>query len=104
MTDDELILKILRNTNSFTSQKSLASELGHSVGKINYVLKALTHKGLIKIESFAKNPNKRNYQYLLTEKGIKAKIELTERFIERKKKEYEELKNELEMMRGEGSL
>lgn len=95
MCYEELELSILRSLNKVTSQKSLAKELGHSVGKINYVLKALGDKGLLKIENFYNNKNKLQYKYLLTEEGMNEKITLTKKFIARKKKEYEELQAEL---------
>ncbi len=97
MRNDELTLEVLRLIDRVDSQKSLAKGLGVSVGKVNYVLKALIAKGLIKAERFARSQNKRGYVYLLTAKGIKMKIELTERFIEIKKREYEALCRELEL-------
>lgn len=93
------ILAILRLAGGHTTQRDIASSIGYSVGKVNFILKALIEKGLIKIENFSNNDNKKNYKYLLTEQGIKEKIALTERFIERKKQEYEELQSELEAMR-----
>lgn len=99
MADEEITLSILRNTDYITTQKSLADELGYSVGKINYVLKALISKGLIKAENFATAENKKQYKYLLTSKGIEEKIALTEKFIARKKAEYEELQNELKQLK-----
>ncbi len=99
MKDEELDLQILRNIDDFKTQKSLAHEIGVSVGKVNYVLKALMEKGLIKAENFFANKNKNQYKYLLTKKGLQEKIALTEKFIERKKCEYEELQRELENMR-----
>jgi len=99
MPKDELTLQVLRNAEHISSQKSLAKELGYSVGKINYIIKALVAKGLIKVENFAKSNNKRGYRYLLTPKGIEEKIALTQKFVERKKREYEELQQELEKMR-----
>lgn len=95
MQQDELTLNILKNIENTSSQKSLADELQISVGKVNYVLKALVEKGLIKAENFFANKNKNQYKYLLTNKGFQAKIELTERFIERKKCEYDKLILEL---------
>ena len=80
---------------SKTSQRDLAQQLGFSLGKLNYCLKALQQKGLIKIKNFQKNTNKLNYIYLLTPKGITEKTELTVNFMKRKMKEYEELKKEL---------
>ncbi len=99
MKNEELTLDILRHAENIESQKSLADKLGYSVGKINYILKALIDKGLVKAENFATSTNKRQYRYLLTKKGIEEKIALTEKFIERKKREYEELQRELERLR-----
>ena len=73
----------------------LANELNLSLGKVNYWIKALKNKGLIKINNFKKNPNKINYIYVLTPKGIKQKTKLTIDFMNRKMKEYEDLKKEL---------
>ena len=96
MSHEELELLLLKRAESISSQKSLAKEIGFSVGKVNYVLKALIEKGLIKAEVFINSKNKRKYSYLLTEKGIKEKIKLTRKFISRKKAEYEELQRDLE--------
>jgi EPS-associated MarR family transcriptional regulator len=93
---DSEALEILRHAEKHSSQSSLAAEIGYSVGKVNYILKALTKKGLIKAERFAKSENKKGYMYLLTKEGIKQKIKLTEKFVEIKKREYEELQKELE--------
>ena len=78
-----------------SSQRMLAEELGFSLGKLNYCLKALKAKGLIKISNFRKNPNKLNYAYILTPKGISQKTKLTLNFMEQKMKEYDELKKEI---------
>jgi len=78
-----------------SSQRELAEELGFSLGKLNYCLKALQDKGLVKIENFKKNPQKLNYIYVLTPKGISKKTKLTLNFMKRKMREYDELKNEL---------
>jgi EPS-associated MarR family transcriptional regulator len=89
-----VLRKIQRNPES--SQRELAEELGFSLGKLNYCIKALQSKGLLKIENFKKNPNKLNYFYVLTPKGITEKTKLTVNFMKRKMKEYDELKKELE--------
>ena len=78
-----------------SNQRKLAKELGFSLGKLNYCLKALKVKGLIKIGNFKKNPNKLNYIYVLTPKGMSEKTKLTLNFMKRKFKEYEELQGEL---------
>ncbi|BFN37907.1 MarR family EPS-associated transcriptional regulator [Fidelibacter multiformis] len=95
MNQDELNLELLRRANGQLTQKSLSQELGYSVGKVNYILKALVDKGLIKIENFATAENKKQYYYWLTPKGMEEKLRLTKKFIVRKKKEYEELQKEL---------
>ena len=79
-----------------SSQRDLAEELGFSLGKLNFCLKKLKEKGLIKIRNFEKNPNKLNYIYILTPKGITEKTKLTVSFMKRKMEEYEELKKELD--------
>ena len=89
-----LLRKIKNKPNS--SQRELAEELGFSLGKLNYCLKALKSKGLVKISNFRKNPNKINYAYILTPKGISEKTELTINFMKRKMKEYDDLKQEME--------
>ena len=66
-----------------TTQRKLAKDLGFSLGKLNYCLKALKEKGLIKTRNFKKNPNKINYFYVLTPRGISEKTRLTLNFIER---------------------
>ena len=71
------------SSNPKITQRKLAGELALSLGKINYCLKALKKKGLIKIKNFSKNENrfnlesKSNYFYILRPKGIKKKTELT---------------------------
>ena len=89
----ELLRKIEKKPNS--TQRELAKELSFSLGKLNYCLKALKGKGLVKISNFKKNPNKLNYFYVLTPKGISEKTKLTINFMKRKMKEYDELKAEL---------
>ncbi|WP_152184267.1 MarR family EPS-associated transcriptional regulator [Sulfurimonas indica] len=101
MQNEELTLNVLRKIEITKSQKSLADELSLSVGKVNYVIKALIEKGLIKAENFFENKNKNQYKYLLTKEGISAKIDLTQKFIERKKAEYEELQKELEYLKND---
>ena len=90
----ELLRKIQKNPES--SQRQLAEDLGFSLGKLNYCLKALQEKGLVKLENFKKNPKKLNYFYVLTPEGIAEKSKLTINFMKRKMKEYDELKKELD--------
>lgn len=89
----DVLRQIQKNPNS--SQRKLAKELGFSLGKLNYCLKALQEKGLVKIKSFKKNPNKLNYFYVLTPRGITEKTKLTINFMKTKMAEYDELKKEI---------
>lgn len=95
---NQVYLNILRklNLDPKISQRKLASDLGISLGKLNYCLKALKNKGLIKIQNFKKNEQKINYLYLLTPKGISEKTKLTLNFMKRKMAEYDELKKDME--------
>ena len=97
MNDNQDYLNILRKIKDKpeTSQRELAEELGFSLGKLNYCLKALKNKGLVKIRNFKINPKKINYIYVLTPKGISKKTKLTLNFMKRKMREYDELKKEL---------
>lgn len=89
----ETLRKVHKSPNS--SQRLLAEELGFSLGKLNYCLRALKNKGLIKINNFKSNKNKLNYVYVLTPRGISEKTKLTLRFMKRKMQEYDELQKEL---------
>jgi EPS-associated MarR family transcriptional regulator len=88
------VLRKIDNSDRKT-QRELANELGFSLGKLNYCIKALKDKGLIKISNFRKNPNKINYAYILTPKGISQKTRMTLSFMKRKFKEYDQLRKEL---------
>ena len=98
MTDKPELFQILRKIveKPESTQRELAKGLNLSLGKLNYCLKALREKGLIKIQNFKKNPKKLNYVYVLTPKGITEKTKLTINFMNRKMKEYDELRSELE--------
>ena len=98
MDDNSDHFNVLRKIKSRpnSTQRELAEELGFSLGKLNYCLKALKAKGLIKINNFRKNPNKLDYVYILTPKGISEKTKLTINFMKRKMKEYDELKKEID--------
>ncbi len=97
MKPDQDLFDLLRKIGNKpkSSQRELANELGFSLGKLNYCLKALKNKGLVKIKNFTKNRNKLNYIYVLTPRGISAKTKLTISFMKRKMQEYDELKKEL---------
>ena len=90
----EVLRKVQSKPNS--SQREMAKELGFSLGKLNYCLKELKKKGLVKIENFSKQKNKISYlRYVITPAGIDERVKLTLNFMKRKMKEYDELKKEL---------
>lgn len=95
----ETILKALQTAPEEPTQTAMAERMGFSLGKTNYILKAVIAKGLIKAERFAHSDNKLGYRYVLTPAGIQERIRLTEQFIERKKQEYEQLCVDLEELK-----
>ena len=89
-----ILRKIFKNPN--ISQRKLAKELEFSLGKLNYLLKALKQKGLIKINNFKRNKNKIKYMYMLTPDGLNKKKNMTVNFMKKKMEEYDELKKEID--------
>lgn len=89
----EILRKVSKNPEA--SQRELAEELGFSLGKLNYCIKELQNKGLIKIKNFNKNKKKINYLYILTPHGISYKTKLAINFMKKKMKEYDDLKAEI---------
>jgi EPS-associated MarR family transcriptional regulator len=85
------------------SQRELAKEMGISVGKTNYCLKALMDKGWLKARNFKNSNNKIAYAYVFTPKGLREKAKITARFLKRKVREYEILKSEIEQLQQEVS-
>ena len=97
MNNKDIHLDLLRKleSNPEYTQRELSKEIGVSLGKVNYCIRKLTEKGLIKITNFKQNPNKMGYAYLLTPRGIDEKAKLTISFLKRKVIEYEILKKEI---------
>ena len=103
MLTDEYRYKIFKlvEANPEISQRELARELGISLGKANYCLKALIEKGQLKMRNFRNSKRKSAYMYLVTPKGIDEKSRVTARFLKRKLQEYESLQKEIEQLRNE---
>ena len=97
MNQKDIRLDLLRRleANPEYTQRELSKDMGVSLGKVNYCMKKLTEKGLIKLTNFTHNPNKMGYAYLLTSSGIEEKSRLTFSFLKRKVIEYEILKKEI---------
>lgn len=97
---EDLNFRVLRFVEEYPdrSQREISRALGLSLGGVNYCLKALIDKGLIKIENFRTSSNKLGYLYVLTPQGIAERAALTNRFLRRKLAEYEALKAEIEAM------
>jgi EPS-associated MarR family transcriptional regulator len=98
---EETRYKLMRllAANPQMSQRDVARELGISLGKVNYCLKALLQRGWLKAHNFKNSRNKSAYMYLLTPRGIEAKATLAVRFLSIKKREYESLRLEIELIR-----
>lgn len=103
MLTEELRYKLLKllEPNPSLSQREVARELGISLGKVNYCLKALIDRGLIKAANFKNSKSKSAYMYLLTPRGIEEKTRVTGRFLQAKMREYEALRAEIEQLRRE---
>ena len=95
-----IILKILKDNPKMT-QRQIAEELGLSLGKTNYVIKALIDKSWLKLNNFKRSDNKLGYIYLLTSMGISEKTTLAQKFLRRKSEEYNRLKEEIEKLKSE---
>jgi len=98
----ELLQRIQENPD--LTQRDLSSCLGISLGKVNFLLKALFKTGIIKIKRVKNSNNKLAYMYLLTPSGIEEKAKITFRFFKEKTKEYNRLKKEIEALREELAL
>ena len=105
MLTDEYRYKILKmvESNPAISQRELARELGISLGRVNFCLKALIEKGLLKATNFRNSKNKLAYMYLLTPSGIEEKASITVRFLKYKMQEYQSLQMEIEELRREAA-
>ena len=97
MNNQDIRLDLLRklDSNPQFTQRELSREMGVSLGKVNYCIKKLNEKGLVKLTNFNHNPNKMGYAYLLTPSGIEEKSRLTFSFLKRKIIKYEILKKEI---------
>ena len=104
--NDEITYKLLKliEADPHLSQREIAQKMGVSLGKTNYCLRALIDKGFIKFQNFYKNKKKSAYIYFLTPKGIEEKTEVTYRFLQRKIKEYDNIKVEVERLKDEAAL
>ena len=105
MNNQDIRLDLLRKleSNPEYTQRELSKDMGVSLGKVNYCIKKLTEKGLIKLTNFTHNPNKMGYAYLLTSQGIEEKSRLTFSFLKRKIVEYEILKKEINALQLESN-
>ena len=90
-------LKLLQKNPGMT-QRALAKEVGINLSSINFCLRALVEKGWIKMSNFSKNSNKLGYAYLLTPTGVAEKAILIQRFLQRKRVEYEKLREDIEAL------
>jgi EPS-associated MarR family transcriptional regulator len=103
---DSAIFRVLRLLESSPplTQRAMARELGVSLGKANYCLRALISKGFVKVQNFRNSTNKRGYLYLLTPEGVAAKGSLTRHFLARKREEYDALRLEVERLQRESEI
>lgn len=103
LVSDSSILRVLRllDATPRLTQREMSRELGVSLGKANYCLRALLGKGFVKVQNFRNSTNRRGYVYLLTPEGATAKATLTRHFLARKREEYDGLRLEIERLQQE---
>jgi EPS-associated MarR family transcriptional regulator len=103
MLDDVTRYRLLHllETNPELSQRELADEIGFSLGKTNYCVKALIDKGWVKARRFRNSRNKIAYLYQLTPTGVAEKIRVTRRFLAQKIREHEVMTAEIERLKQE---
>ena len=103
---DEMIYKLLKliEERPHLSQRDIAKNMGISLGKANYCLKALVGKGFVKFQNFYNNKKKSAYIYILTPQGIDEKAQVTYRFLQRKIDEFERIKKEIKSLKNEAAL
>ncbi len=102
---NEEILTVLRllKDNPEMTQRELSSRLGFSLGKTNFLMRAVISRGLVKMQNFKNSQNKNAYLYYLTPRGVEEKARTTYFFLKRKMKEYEQLEEEIRQLRKEAS-
>ena len=103
LMSEELNYKVIKliEQDAEISQRELSKELGVSLGKVNYCLRALIDKGWVKAKNFKNSSNKMAYRYLLTPHGVQQKTTLTAQFLKRKLAEYEDLQREIACLQSE---
>lgn len=97
---DYMILKIIKDNPNMT-QRQIANELGLSLGRTNYVIRALVDKGWIKLDNFKRSDNKLSYLYIITPEGLINRSRLAQNFLKRKSEEYNRLKEEIINLKNE---
>ena len=103
-TDDEFLMLREINANPRLTQRDLSNRLDLSLGKVNFLIRALVAKGLVKAENFKNSRNKMAYLYYLTPKGIEQKAQIASHFLKRKMLEYEKLRHEIRELEKEVDL
>jgi len=101
--DEETRYRLIKRieSNPEISQRELAAELGVSLGKVNYCLKALITMGWVKVGNFTRSNSKLGYAYVVTPAGLHEKAHITARFLKKKRMQYELLKEEIEKLESE---
>lgn len=102
---DEMRYKLMRllEASPEVSQRDVARELGISLGKVNYCLRALIAKGWVKASRFRGSRRKSAYVYLLTPRGVREKARFTVLFLAAKRREYDTLRREIDEIRREAA-
>lgn len=92
-SEDELDIMFIIENNPELSQRVIANRLGISLGKVNFCIKSLVDVGFVKLKNFRNSDKKIGYVYVLTPKGMTAKLLIAKKFLANKQAEYEKLYN-----------
>jgi len=94
-SDETLVILREISANPRATQRRMSAQAGVSLAKVNYLLRAMIEKGMIKTENFLTSDHKAAYIYHLTPTGIEEWARMTIRFLQKKSDEYECLKDDL---------
>ena len=88
------------NENPQMTTREIAQKVGISNGSAYYLLTSLIDMGFIKLSNFKDSSQKIKYSYFLTPKGIREKSLIINKFLARKKIEFEVLRDEIISLEG----
>ncbi|MHB8773142.1 MAG: MarR family EPS-associated transcriptional regulator [Syntrophales bacterium] len=101
--ENETMLRIFReiDRSPATTQRTLSSRLGISLGRVNFLINTLIAKGFVQVENFRKASANGPYLYRLTPQGLEEKTRATQLSLEEKIREQQRLTTEIRQLKRE---